>query len=586
MQEEGKSDMELFRQLSEEYSLIRVKGKVPLEKEWQQYCHKRRSFEEIDFQEGDNAGIACGPTSGVLVLDVDDPELFEKTCIKRHWTCPATRYHETGSGKFHFLYRYPKEKVYGNKAFKELGFDIRGVGGQVVAPGSIHPETGGTYKLGPDSSIVDPPRWILNLYSMVPLDNDGPTKLDPLSILAGVGEGERDEKLFKYACLLRRRDVSKAEAELLVCHAAANCTPRFSERLALSKVDQAWKRYGPGPSDTNDTNDTNGTNGTSAEGDTNRYKLDTNYDTNLVRPELSDSDKIRKWLDITDGVFHYTDVARDLRFKDTKNTRNILSRLLKENVIERIGTKSGTYQRIDTQFTPQKLFQSKDSEYRCTLPLGLSEFVKIQPGNLIVVAGDGNAAKTWFMLEFCRLNLRTHRIRYINSEMSDAELDGRLLSYGSWMDTDLWNRVDFGRVEKNYHHHILADQATVIDFIDIHKDFYAIGDILKSIHEKVGSGICVVALQKKKGEPLGKGGEATKEKSRLYVSLNLILRPGFSPYVMAYLEKVKLSRNPKFNANGLVRSFEVDLDNSKAITNMGDWRRAGKEDYRLMRGGW
>jgi len=273
-----------------------------------------------------------------------------------------------------------------------------------------------------------------------------------------------------------------------------------------------------------------------------------------------------------------------LQVRSTKNVKNILTRLLRDNIIERVGTKSGTYQRIETTFTPIKLFQSTGCEFDCVLPLDLSDVAKVQPGSLVVVAGDSNAAKTWFMLEFCRLNLLTHKIRYINSEMSDEELDGRLLSYKNRMEMDLWAKVEFGRADKNYHHHLVRDAVTIIDFIDIHRDFYMIGDVFKSIHEHLGTGICLVAIQKRQGQPLGKGGDATKEKSRLYIALNRIRRHNSHPYVMAYLEKVKLSRDFRFDANGLATSFEVNLEDSTAI-RYNSWHRASKEEYKLMAGG-
>lgn len=337
-------------------------------------------------------------------------------------------------------------------------------------------------------------------------------------------------------------------------------------------------RQGSFESDTNDTNDTNDT---FEEPDTKRYKTDTNDDTSLVHPELGESDKVRKWLDLTDGVFHYTDAARDLQLKSTKNLRNILTRLCRENVVERIGSMSGTYQRVDSHFTPTTLFGTSVSEYKCVLPLDLSEIVKVQPGNLIVVAGDSNAAKTWTLLEFCRLNLNTHKIRYINSEMSDEELNSRLCCYDGRMDLGDWRKVEFGRIEKNYHHHIVPDAVTIIDFIDIHSDFYRMGEIFKSIHEKLGKGICIVAIQKKMGVPVGKGGEVTKEKARLYVSLNLVKRVGTYPFIIASLEKVKISRDMRYRAEGSVRSFEVNPDDA-TCTTLDHWHRPSKEEYKMM----
>ena len=583
---DSQPDIKLFEQMSECYSLIRLNGKIPVEKEWQNYCHNKRAFSAIGFRPGENAGIACGPASGILVVDVDNADLFERTCKQRHWVMPMTRCHQTGSGNYHALFRYPVERVYGNLSRKAMGFDIRGVGGQVVSPGSIHPDTGRAYSVMIDQPIAEAPEWLLDLYSTDPESTGG--KVDPETVLAGVGQGARDETLFRYACKMRRKGYDRVEAERLILCAAQECDPPFPSKEALKKVDQAWKRYEPNV----DTLDTYDTFDTSVENDTRRYLNDTSRDTSVIPPppdsKLSVADKVRAWLDLTPGVWHYTELARELQLYNNnglKNLKNTLTRLVKNNTIERVGIKSGTYQRIDTEFCRTKLFQTKSREYDCVLPLGLSEYVRVQPGNLIVVAGDSNAAKTWFMLEFCRLNLHVLKIRYINCEMNPEELDTRLETYAGAMDLNDWNKVEFGKIEGNYHHHIVPDEVTIIDFIDIHSDFYRIGEILKSIHERVGSGVCLVALQKKQGVALGKGGEATKEKARLYVALNLIKLANRSPFVMAYLEKVKISRDPLCNANGLLRSFEVNARDSSYVTFDKTWRRATKEDYKLMRGG-
>ena len=52
------------------------KYKGPVENGWQRWCREKRPFDQANFST-DRAGIACGPASGVLVLDVDNHHLFE-----------------------------------------------------------------------------------------------------------------------------------------------------------------------------------------------------------------------------------------------------------------------------------------------------------------------------------------------------------------------------------------------------------------------------------------------------------------------------------------------------------------------------
>lgn len=168
MKDDRQVNLHIWRTLSEQFSLVRLKGKDPSKAEgkgWQKYCHEKRAFDKIPFRPGENAGIACGPASGCLVLDVDDLALFESACKRHNWDLPSTRAHETGSGKLHFFFAYPQDgKTYGNLSKKTLGFDTRGDGGQVVAPGSIHPDTGGEYTIAHDVDMASVPQWLLSFY--------------------------------------------------------------------------------------------------------------------------------------------------------------------------------------------------------------------------------------------------------------------------------------------------------------------------------------------------------------------------------------------------------------------------------------
>jgi len=146
------------------FSLIVLKGKIPLEPNWQQWCAQRRDFNAIPFKTDNNAGIACGPASGILVVDVDNSEAFKSAYLQNKWELPETLTIKTGGGGRHYYFKYPEDSYdYGNRALKKYGFDIRGVGGQVVAPGSIHPDSGKEYTIENDLPIAPPPDWLLAL---------------------------------------------------------------------------------------------------------------------------------------------------------------------------------------------------------------------------------------------------------------------------------------------------------------------------------------------------------------------------------------------------------------------------------------
>ena len=91
-------------------------------------------------------GILTGPESGIFVLDVDvaDGKAGDDTLHdleRTHGALPATFTVQTGSGGRHHYFAWPDGADIRNSASGALGpgLDIRGAGGFVVAPPTIHP---------------------------------------------------------------------------------------------------------------------------------------------------------------------------------------------------------------------------------------------------------------------------------------------------------------------------------------------------------------------------------------------------------------------------------------------------------------
>jgi hypothetical protein len=95
---------------------------------------------------GANLALATGTASGVIVIDVDPPrgELSLTRLLDAGYELPETARVETGSGGLHLYFAAPGFGL-GNSAGRlpgvalELaGIDLRGDGGYVVAPPSVH----------------------------------------------------------------------------------------------------------------------------------------------------------------------------------------------------------------------------------------------------------------------------------------------------------------------------------------------------------------------------------------------------------------------------------------------------------------
>jgi len=175
LNEDQKNQLNGYRQISERFGLhpIKIGTKAPKDTGWNNGCLEKRAYLEEDFIEimpnGRpvvlNAGIACGPANGIIVLDVDSQEGFEQYCSKSNIELPLEETLTIASGgkSLHHYYEFPNDgKHYGNKSIGGV-FDIRGLGGQVIAPGSIHYETGVAYTIRNDVPMLPAPAWLLEL---------------------------------------------------------------------------------------------------------------------------------------------------------------------------------------------------------------------------------------------------------------------------------------------------------------------------------------------------------------------------------------------------------------------------------------
>src|SRR5262245_60769404 len=128
-------------------------GKVPAIA-WRTYQKRRPTAREIDTWFGAvpmNLAVITGPVSGVVIVDADDPEALRWLVRRLPWTPWQT---QTARG-FHLWYRHPGVRV-PNRARVDTGvgtlkIDVRGDGGYVIAPGSVH-ASGAPYRQAGDWS--------------------------------------------------------------------------------------------------------------------------------------------------------------------------------------------------------------------------------------------------------------------------------------------------------------------------------------------------------------------------------------------------------------------------------------------------
>lgn len=199
-----------------------------------------------------NVSIVTGPESGIFVLDIDPASGGEesiKKLVATHGDIPMTVTFFTGSGGYHHLFKHPGTHI-PTKANIDAGIDIRGNGGQIIAPPSRN--ANGFYTIDEDApldttEVADAPAWLFSLISSKGVDNSQRStgRFNIQEALNGVDKGRRDDTIFKLACKMRDEDIPEDMALDWIGRAAANCDPPFPLKLAEEKVRWAYKKYEP-----------------------------------------------------------------------------------------------------------------------------------------------------------------------------------------------------------------------------------------------------------------------------------------------------------------------------------------------------
>lgn len=160
--------------LSRGWSVIQVRrGTKRSVGRWAEFQSRLPTREEVEAwyaQRPDaNVAIVTGILSGLIVVDVD-PGHGGDSSLRRleraHSKIPATMTAKTGGGGRHLYFLHPGDELR-NRVGVYPGIDVRGDGGYIVAPPSLHP-SGKHYvwvrARGPDK--IEPaalPQWLLEL---------------------------------------------------------------------------------------------------------------------------------------------------------------------------------------------------------------------------------------------------------------------------------------------------------------------------------------------------------------------------------------------------------------------------------------
>lgn len=137
------------------WRVLPVRGKVPLLPAWSRPDGSGATSTDLDTIRSwwtrwpaANVGLATGPASSLAVLDIDPRSGGHESFAaleERVGVLPGTVTSLTGGGGLHLLYRHPDRKITSRANALGPGLDVKADGGMVVAPPSVHPDTGRAY---------------------------------------------------------------------------------------------------------------------------------------------------------------------------------------------------------------------------------------------------------------------------------------------------------------------------------------------------------------------------------------------------------------------------------------------------------
>jgi hypothetical protein len=232
---------------------LHPREKKPMYANWPEVATSDQSVVSRWWQQApdSNVGIATGKRSGVFVLDVDPKngggDSFEHL-VSRHGRFPDTWQQITGSRGMHLFFRYPSFPVH-NAAGLFPGIDIRGDGGQVVAPPSIHPN-GTVYEWDgiaeiEATKVAEAPIWLLDLLE----GKNSQAGSSHLPVADKIPHGVQHYTLLAVAGALRRMGLSEAEIipSLLAINKARCEKPGADQHI--TQIAKSVMKYRPSDTD-------------------------------------------------------------------------------------------------------------------------------------------------------------------------------------------------------------------------------------------------------------------------------------------------------------------------------------------------
>ena len=188
-------------------------------------------------------GVVTGAISGIVVVDLDvrhGGDVSFESLERKHGSVPRTVECRTGGGGRHLYFAHPGGLIR-NRVALAPGVDLRGDGGYVVAPPSLH-SSGVRYEwidgCSPGRALLSPlPEWVFR-----EAVDEFPRRRHPIAywrrlVSNGALAGERNNTIASLVGHLLRYGVDPGVAtELLLCWNRVRCRPPLPDDEVVAVV--------------------------------------------------------------------------------------------------------------------------------------------------------------------------------------------------------------------------------------------------------------------------------------------------------------------------------------------------------------
>jgi hypothetical protein len=554
------------------WSIIPVgEDKRPLIKSWKEYQKIVATKEQIDrwwtMWPDANMAVITGQISGISVIDIDCYKMAgtldyvkalfwdnvsEATDIAPWQECLIAI---TPRGGFHWFFNYNSDLT---SRMVAPNVDVKSDGGYVlIAPSEcnnnryrwIRPpwtedkEIRGIWSKATPFSLMAETTEVGQTLPDLPVTESPTTApegdrgdVTPLwaNRLISFEQGGRDETLFHIANTLILGGMPVQNVELVINNLAEGCNPPF--KGAGEKIISALQRG-----------------------------------QDRLRPLAQE---IRDWLSDIEGVFTSRQIDAELRIVskgDKRNRRQILNRLKEDGLIEQFQI-AGKYRKVTSSLSPMNFMNAAPTTRYDAMkfPLGEHELFLPMEKNIIIVTGSPDAGKTAWLMDFLRLNQDLFDIDYFCSDMGELELKSRLEKFPT-MSLEDW-KFNAYEQESDFHDVIKPNGVSVVDFLEMHDNFYLVAQKIYQIWDKLDKGLCIIALQKNPNTMTPLGGQRAMEKARMVVNLDFVEKGRHK----ALFSKCKNWRTPE-NPRGLSRRFWIQ-DGCQFVFIDPLWEREEEDD--------